>query len=191
MKTINIDVDLCVVNPLWNYAKWIDNFIPEEHKFDVMECIEQLGYRHFDGMESIVREWRPEFRCLDYWERGDIYDDILPIPYSDLYINQLHSDGYKINFVSHCCGKPHVESKLRFLSQFFKYDGFYDTGDKYTVPCDIMIDDRPEYLYPMCKHQPHAHLFLYETPTNCNDYKEGLDIVSDWKTIYSRIKTNY
>lgn len=131
---IGVDVDLTVVEMMDPWTEWYERKTGEKLMSYEGKTwhIEDLMVHHRNPME--------------FWINPELYDDKSPIPGSVETLKELHDQGHKIVFVSHCMPE-HEDSKRYFIKRHFPFhDAFVSTGDKGYVKCDVFIDDADKYL---------------------------------------------
>ena len=157
---IAVDVDLTVVDSLTPWLEWF------EYKTGLTFNQDDLkGHR----LESVMSEYMDE--CpLSYWSRTDLYDNLKPIDGSVQFLQDLHSRGNEIIFVTaHTPG--HIYSKEEFLNKYFPFhSGIVHTKSKHLVRMDVMIDDNVNVLEEMMLKSPMVRFYLYDNVLN-EDYE--------------------
>jgi 5'(3')-deoxyribonucleotidase len=154
-KVIAVDVDLTVVDTLtpwmnWFYARTGEHIKNEDGAYDLVP-----------EMNEIIQRKGLSFDPFDFWRIGDLYDELVPIPFSMLALASLSQAGHAILFVSSCVPE-HTASKQAFLNKWFPYhNGFIATKDKHFVDYDVLVDDRIEHILHGQAYRPDAKHFLY------------------------------
>ena len=104
--------------------------------------------------ESETWDLKPECKDIEaYFDRANLYDNVLPMPGALEGIKYLREEGYRVVFNSSCFINR-SDDKLRWLFEhgFLKpakrlVRDWIVVPDKSLIHANIMIDDRPKNIY--------------------------------------------
>lgn len=171
---IACDVDLTVVDTL---TPWLKEFETVTGGRKVLNL--DRNYSLEPEMHQIMSEvglTTDVYRPMEFWDRSDLYDNVLPLPMAENTLFKLYAKGHSIVFVSSCIS-GHIDSKKKWLDYEFPYhSGFIDTVDKHWVNYDVLIDDRIKHMALGHRHRPNAKHILFTgvredgTPEQNKDY---------------------
>jgi 5'(3')-deoxyribonucleotidase len=186
-KVINIDVDLCVVNPVFGREGY------DWFSYLRRECID-MDVRFYDDLENGRVNYDlgsyftlPDGICaFDFWRDKDMYQNFQPLYGAKKYIDKLSKDNIII-FTSYCKAN-HYKSKYLFLKEYFPYlEGFYATKNKRFVRSDIFIDDRNNFIN---QQYDDVICIKYNTPyTQDEPLTREVKVCDNWKEIYEYIRS--
>ncbi|MNR01725.1 5' nucleotidase, deoxy (Pyrimidine), cytosolic type C protein (NT5C) [compost metagenome] len=123
--------------------------------------------------------------CMAFWSTPDLYQKLSPKEDCVEVLTKLHSEGWKIGFVSYC-KKGHYESKCEWIKQHFPFYSFINaTKEKGFTVCDYMIDDRIKHLNQMSDSVRLLHMDLGYTQDQ--ELRGGISVqrVENWKEVYN------
>lgn len=161
-KIIGVDVDCCVVDMLTPWFNWFET--QNRHLGLRRPQFDQYTYRLDPVMDKMVHdiENHNSWSSFSYWQKRNLYDDLVPVKGAEFWLKQLHDRGFKIVFVS-LCVPEHEESKRNFLKKHFPYAaGFISTGDKQYTKYDIFIDDSAENINKCQRENPNRTHILFD-----------------------------
>ena len=164
-KTILLDVDETVVSLVKDWELWYLNKTGIEMKFKNQDDLEEAMLNH-------------RLDPLRFWEKNDIYDNAIPLPGAQEFINN-YKHKYNFIFCSNCF-PGHIESKRSFLDRYFGPVPFIDTYYKQYINCDIAIDDRHHFLKVIKDKQPNTEVI--QIKAKYNNEHEGISFM-DWDDI--------
>lgn len=205
-KVIAVDVDLTVVDTDFEWYKDLVGPLEEDSPQLMFRRFKNAHTDHNGGyfnpsisyeLSSIVGK-KGDF---SFWDRPDLYDELIPKPHAIEVLRILKSAGYQIIFVSKIFA-GHYNSKVRFINKFFPFhDGIIATDSKHHIKCDYIIDDRMDNM----AKAGHAVRLVYNTQYDQGEYNalyreivnarvEKLRIgnyvmVKDWQDICNLILT--
>lgn len=147
---IAIDCDVTFFDIASKWFEWLENHyqMPYSEKYEINlknKLVEYNLSTYFDIHSS------DDYKPLDFFDLDDTYKKC---PYHDnavKFILKLIELGNTIVFVSYCNdSQAHAQNKINRLLEIFpelkgKFN-FVATTDKSIVNCDMIIDDRNEYL---------------------------------------------
>lgn len=137
-----IDVDNTVVDSGYHWYQWLELMTKAGYKYE-----DVCAHHNFTSVyKSIWNEKELSGEPLDYWRASNIYGDMVPYEHCIDTLKLLKNKGYKIVFVSALKGNHH-KGKYEWCEKWFPFmDAFVGTKEKWTVGCDLIIDDRNENL---------------------------------------------
>ena len=192
--TIGIDVDLTLLDPVFQAGGWFD-YLESHTKRPYLS--EELLKSEYKGVLpynfSILYPDLPASEVFYFWKLHDLYQRLQP--YKDaVEVVQRLSTKFNIFFISHCKA-DHFSSKAKWLKDTFQLpnDEFYFSASKekemFSHSLDIMIDDRLDNLN---RFVGNVDLLCYNT---CYEQHEAAErrikVVSSWKEIENYIKEVY
>lgn len=135
MAIIGIDVDLTVVRTDKSWWEWLAS-----------RCDNKRQSLPDGELNYNLASYFPEVSDpYGYWRHEDVYDDLTPMEECVDIIRDL-CERHEVIFISACKGNHH-KSKYYFLKRHFpKMSGFLATKEKQYVNCDVLIDDRNNFL---------------------------------------------
>jgi len=147
-KTLLVDCDGTVCDGILNkWVLWLQEQTGVEKDISKLSGYGIINY-------DLASYWKEELTeegidPFNFWRRKDIYEDVLPCPWSQDVLYYMWDAGWDIVFVTHIKGS-HFHSKHRFLKQHFPWlTGVVATKEKFLVRGDALIDDRNEHLASM------------------------------------------
>lgn len=156
MAVIGCDIDLTIVDTYNPWMKWF-----EEHSGGRKITNVNGDYDLVPEMSHILQEAGSYIDPFDYWRRGDLYDSLKPLLWSQSCLWYLKERGHKIVFISSCVPE-HTASKIRFLDKYFSWrHSFIATHDKEFVDYDILIDDKLYHIQKGESERPDSRHILF------------------------------
>lgn len=134
---IAIDVDITTVETDKAWLHWLNTYSGKNLTLKDCNYDYNLG-KYFPELDD----------PFDFWRDKRLYDGIVPRLDAFKIINELNKV-HEIIFVSAVKGDHH-KSKYNMLKTYFpEMDGFIATKEKQFVRCDMLIDDRNNFINAM------------------------------------------
>ena len=154
MAIIGVDVDLTLVDSDLHWKAYLDavGVWKEPYRFEDAIILNYDLSKHYLLPVG--------FDPYDFWRSSSCYDTMKPKDGSIDCLSGLAVEGHKIVFVSATKGL-HGKSKYNWLQRHFPFmAGAIFTKEKQFVNCDILVDDRNNFLQKM---PDTTKLIKYET----------------------------
>lgn len=184
-KIIAVDCDLTVVDTGLAWLKWL-NSVSRSLKYTHEELLgngREISYNLGEYFPTLQHHVEP----MDFWRNKYLYYGMTPIKGSVDALLGLANQGYKIVFVSSITGQ-HASSKYYWLKEHFPFlDGVVFTREKDNVRCDVLIDDRNDFLNLMpCN----VMKIRYNTPyTQTKKQHKDTIVLNEWSQIANKIRS--
>lgn len=193
-KTIGIDVDITIVDPIEQKGGWFEwlNSISGNY----YESFDEFFWKNCDRQGLLNYNLSSYFKGVDdsegfaFWQRNNLYQNFTPHEEAVKVINELSKD-YNILFIS-MCQSGHFKSKVQFLKDNFNIPkerfGFNATHEKHFSKVDLIIDDRNKFLNQITDLKVPKIKFesIY---TQDEELKVSVDLKTDnWYAIHDYIK---
>lgn len=144
---IDFDLTICDIGPAW--LEFLNRVAGTNRTLEDCQFDYNLG-DHFPELKEF------NYDPMKFWDSDALYDTLRPIERSVESIQELHSKGHDIIFISYT-KRGHFSSKVKFLKQHFPFirfghdsegSGFIATKEKGLMSgaVDVMVDDRVKYL---------------------------------------------
>lgn len=144
---IAVDCDLTVVNTGLAWLKWLNSVSAgnQYSQYDLLERSVEMNY----NLSSYFPSLKHGVEAMDFWRNKYLYQPLTPLKDCVDVLMKYKNLGNQIVFVSAITGQ-HGSSKYDFLKENFPFlDGVVFTKEKWTVGCDVLIDDRNAFLNQM------------------------------------------
>jgi 5'(3')-deoxyribonucleotidase len=180
MKTIGIDVDLVVCDPVDKWFDYMNKITGRYNKEKFFAENKVIDYNLGSYFPELSKQ-----ESMHFWS-CEIYDEIKPFQDAVEVINKLAKKN-KIAFISYC-KQGHFGNKVDCLKKWFNIShehwSFYATKQKSGVRVDCMIDDRNSNLNQF-HGQDEVIKIKFDTPySQCEELKISLDLCTDnWYSI--------
>lgn len=190
-STVAIDLDLTLFDTDVGWYNYLyKNSI--DHDF-----AQYMSDKLSDNIEYNLRKYftfESGFEGFDYWAKESTYQECDIHPYAKRVIQNLYEANIEIVFVSYCMGCTNqINNKIRRLKQEFDFMlpddfNFVPAKKKNLVRCDLLIDDRHNFLNQM---QDDVKLIKFDTPYVQEEplKRKDVSVVSNWKQIENIICT--
>ena len=184
---IGVDIDLTVaqIDDLW--YDWLVRMTGYDPMIDVSyDMLEDSQHLLEYNLSTYWKEQLEErgIDGLEFFRGTHLYDMVDPVHESPKYINELYEEGYDIVFISALKGHHH-RSKYEFLGRHFNFDGFIGTKEKQYINCDIMIDDRNNFLN---LSRADVKIKIFTPYTQDVGLENDVKLCHNWEEIYNYIK---
>lgn len=168
---IAVDCDLTVVNTGQCWLEWL-NKVTRGPKVD-LTGVTNIPY----NLSEFFPELQEHVDPFDFWRNKYLYYGMEPIIGSQSVLEWAHEQGHKIIFVSSVTGQ-HGSSKYYWLKEHFPFlDGVVFTREKWAVGCDVLIDDRNEFLNQM----GNVFKIRFDTPYTQREEQDSTTFLAkDW-----------
>lgn len=178
---MNVDVDLVVVDTLYEWLKWFKENSRDNIDFDMSWHKDSY---HLSNTMKKYMDRDPE----DFWRQNDLYDNLYPMEGAQEVLGAL-SYRYDIRFVSHSTHE-HKHSKNNFLARFFNHDGVYhvEADEKWEFAADVWVEDRISTLDTLVGTQPSCKVFHMVNDLNKSFEVFGAKRVSNWYEIARHLR---
>jgi len=171
-KVACIDVDLTVVDSLSPWIDWWEDRTGMDFPWEDISPTKSIN--------KVIFKHMPD--ALDFWEKDDLYDSLLPIRHSVSVLEKL-SLSHEIYFVTKCT-KGHYRSKVRFLNKFFPFNsGVINTENKHLIDADMFVEDHTEYVENIVHNRPGSTVYQFMTEDNKYQKVKGAIQVNCWSEI--------
>lgn len=149
---IAIDVDLTTLQSDIAWYEWLQCMCGGPNQFKPFPIFKEQTIRDFGEIDYNLTKYFPppinkNVNVFDFWRNTGVYDLIKPVDGAVKNISRLMDDGHKVIFVTH--NKGHGgRSKFNNIQRLFPdYDySFVVTSEKDVVDCEVLIDDRNNFL---------------------------------------------
>lgn len=165
---ICVDVDLTVVDPIFQPCGWID-YLNKMSKYPILYR-EKLTEEYNTNIPYNLGELYPDLtkdEVMSFWRSENLYDKLEPYQDAVEVLVDLANKGHYIIFASHA-KHGHFKNKYQFLEKHFGSKmpdsqwGYVATKEKKFIKCDIIVDDRNDFLNRMDNSK--VELIKFKTP---------------------------
>ncbi len=171
-KVACIDVDLTVVDTLIPWINWWEKETEMDFPWEELSPNNSINKILFKHLPS----------ALDFWEKEDLYDLLLPIKHSVDVLKRISID-HDVYFVTKCT-EGHYNSKVRFLNKFFPFNsGVINTPYKHLIEADLFVEDHTEYVKDILNKRPGSKVYQFMTEDNKYQKVDGAVHVDCWSKI--------
>lgn len=169
-KILIVDVDQVLVDMA---PAWLDRLNKLANTSHTYESIGNVYDFH-----KFFKETHNVDDGFNFWEAADLYDTVLPMQDSIYALSVLKNSGFKIYAASYCLGNHH-RSKTDFLERWYSglIDDMIATKHKHLLKCNVIIDDRNEYMH---KCDPCVFTVRMNTPFRQTINYTPRHVMSDW-----------
>lgn len=187
---IGVDVDNTFLASDKCWWEWLKH-IYKRHTYSSLDDATVFG-GYGNVKYNLAKYFTDKFddsKCpLDYFRREGVYDTVPPVEGAVEYVNKLIDEGHTINFITHNMGLGGKSKydRIHFLLGHKNFN-YFVTKEKQYVKCDVLVDDRNNFLNIMDPKECQAIRIStrYEQFEKLN---EGIPTFKNWEGIYHFIQ---
>lgn len=188
---IGIDLDLTIFDTDKGWMEWLHRNSTDH---DLSRYMEDLLNDNVDYNLANYFTMKDGVDSFSYWSEESTYEDCNIFPHAKRFIQDLYEANCEIVFISYCMGcKNQIGHKIDRLKKEFDFllpedFNFMPARKKGLVKCDLLVDDRNEFLSQMSQD---VKLIKYNTPYRqnvpldrehivCNNWYQVEDEICKW-----------
>ena len=188
---IGIDLDLTIFDTDRGWCEWLYRNSTDH---DLSRYMEDLLNDNVDYNLANYFTMKDGVDSFSYWSEESTYEDCNIFPHAKRFIQDLYEANCEIVFISYCMGcKNQIGHKIDRLKKEFDFllpedFNFMPARKKGLVKCDLLVDDRNEFLSQMSQD---VKLIKYNTPYRqnvpldrehivCNNWYQVEDEICKW-----------